>query len=150
MKVFSRSVLQTMGALATIAAVVVTGPVFASDTARPDDASVYFINVKNGDTVTSPVLLQFGLRGMGVAPAGVPNIPNTGHHHLIIDAELSGDALKLPVPADDKHRHFGKGQTEAKIALSPGEHTLQLVLGDWKHVPHIRPVMSKRISITVK
>ncbi|MEM7405837.1 MAG: DUF4399 domain-containing protein [Pseudomonadota bacterium] len=150
MKVFSKPVLQTFGAWATLGAVLIAGPVTAGDTSRPDGASVYFINVKNGDTVASPVHLQFGLSGMGVAPAGVPNIPDTGHHHLIIDAELAGDALKLPVPADEKHRHFGKGQTEAKIELAPGEHTLQLVLGDWKHVPHIRPVMSERITITVK
>src|ERR1700758_3918616 len=84
----------------------------AAQTPSPAGAKVYFINLKDGGEVTSPLLVQFGLSGMGVAPAGVEK-PNTGHHHLIIDTKLSGDELKQPIPMDDSHRHFGNGQTEA-------------------------------------
>jgi hypothetical protein len=109
--------------------------------------SLYFINVKNGDTVASPVTLQFGLKGMGVAPAGVEKAA-TGHHHLLVDvAELDVNA---GIPMSDQHRHFGLGQTEVSIALKPGMHTLQLVLGDQNHIPHHPVVMSERITVTVK
>ena len=76
--------------------------------------------------------------------------PNTGHHHPLIDATLSGDELKQPIPMDDGHRHFGNGQTEAMITLPPGPHKLQLVLGDWSHIPHTPPVMSDVITVTVR
>jgi hypothetical protein len=76
--------------------------------------------------------------------------PNAGHHHLIIDTQLSPEQLKQPIPADDQHRHFGGGQTETVLTLPPGPHTLQLVLGDWSHIPHNPPVMSPVIKITVK
>jgi hypothetical protein len=118
-------------------------------TPSPNGAKVYFINLKDGQEVTSPFLVQFGLSGMGVAPAGVEK-PNTGHHHLLIDTTLSGDALKQPIPMDDTHRHFGNGQTEAMITLPPGPHKLQLVLGDWSHIPHTPPVMSDVITVTVR
>jgi hypothetical protein len=118
-------------------------------TPSPSGAKVYFINLKDGQEVTSPFLVQFGLSGMGVAPAGVQK-PNTGHHHLLIDTTLSGDELKQPIAMDDKHRHFGNGQTEAMITLPPGKHTLQLVLGDWSHIPHVPPVMSNVITVTVR
>jgi Domain of unknown function (DUF4399) len=109
--------------------------------------SLYFINLKNGDTVASPVNVQFGLRGMGVAPAGIEKAA-TGHHHLLVDvAELDVNA---GIPVSDQHRHFGAGQTETSIALKPGVHTLQLVLGDQNHIPHHPVVMSDRITITVK
>ena len=117
-------------------------------TPSPPGAAVYIINPKDGDVLTSPFRVEFGLTGMGVAPAGVEK-PNTGHHHLIIDTTMSGDALKQPIPADDQHKHFGGGQTETMVTLPPGKHTLQLVLGDWSHVPHNPPVMSKPITITV-
>ena len=120
-----------------------------AETPSPAGAQVYIINLKSGDTVTSPFKVQFGLTGMGVAPAGVEK-PNTGHHHLIIDATLSPDELKAPIASDAKHMHFGAGQTEAMITLPPGQHTLQLVLGDWSHIPHVPPVMSEKITITVK
>lgn len=132
------------------AALSATGPAPAqSPTPSPAGATVYIINLKDGDTVTSPFKVQFGLTGMGVAPAGVEK-PNTGHHHLIIDTTLAGDALKAPIPADAKHVHFGGGQTESMVTLPPGQHTLQLVLGDWSHVPHVPPVMSAPITVTVK
>ena len=121
----------------------------AGETPAPEGAKVYFINLQDGDTVTSPVLIQFGLSGMGIAPAGVEK-ENTGHHHLLINAKLEGEDLDYAVPADEQHVHFGKGQTETNIELPKGTHTLQLVLGDWSHVPHDKPVMSDRITITVE
>ncbi len=129
-------------------------PAFAQNTPSPAGARVYFVNLKDGDTVSSPVLIQFGLSGMGVAPAnhdGGDAHRNTGHHHLLINTPaLTGEALRSGIPADDNHRHFGGGQTEARITLPPGQHTLQLVLADWMHVPHNPPVMSERITITVR
>ncbi len=96
--------------------------------------------------MTSPVTVRFGLRGMGIAPAGVA-MENTGHHHLLIDTSLP--AFNIPVPADANHVHFGKGQTEAQVTLAPGKHTLQLLLADHLHVPHDPPVVSKEITISV-
>jgi hypothetical protein len=120
-----------------------------AQTPSPAGAKVYIINPKDGAEVESPFLVQFGLTGMGVAPAGVEK-PNTGHHHLLIDTRLTDEQMKEPIPADDTHKHFGGGQTEAILTLPPGQHTLQLVLGDWTHVPHVPPVMSEPITITVK
>ncbi len=117
-------------------------------TPAPKDAKVYIISPRDGATVKSPVRVRFGLVGMGVAPAGV-DIPDTGHHHLIIDLDEL-PSLDLPLPATDNVMHFGKGQTEAKIELSPGKHTLQLVLGDKIHLPHSPAVISKKITITVE
>ena len=117
-------------------------------TPSPKGAKVYIISPRDGATVKSPVRVRFGLIGMGVAPAGV-DIPDTGHHHLIIDLDEL-PSLDLPLPATDNVKHFGKGQTEAKIELSPGEHTLQLVLGDKIHLPHSPAVISKKITITVE
>ena len=115
--------------------------------AAPKDAELYFISPQDGATVKSPVTVRFGLRGMGVAPAGVA-MENTGHHHLLIDAELPPQ--DLPVPADANHVHFGKGQTEAAVTLAPGRHRLRLLLGDHLHIPHDPPVASKPITITVE
>jgi len=86
---------------------------------------------------------------MGIAPVGVQN-ERTGHHHLLIDSKLSDEELKRPIAADAKHVHFGGGQTETTVTLPPGSHTLQLVLGDWSHIPHNAPVMSQVITVTVK
>ena len=113
----------------------------------PADAKVYIVSPADGAVVSSPVKVIFGLSGMGVAPAGT-NIENTGHHHLIIDAPLPD--VNQPIPADDNHKHFGKGQTETTIELTPGTHTLQLLVGDWLHVPHDQPVTSEQITITVE
>ena len=112
----------------------------------PVDATAYIVLPSNGDVVSNPVKVVFGLNGMGVAPAGT-NIPNTGHHHLIVDVPLPDTGM--PVPSDDNHLHFGKGQTETIIELAPGKHTLQLLLGDWLHKPHDNPVSSEQITITV-
>ncbi|HEV2286121.1 MAG TPA: DUF4399 domain-containing protein [Steroidobacteraceae bacterium] len=116
-------------------------------TPSPPGAEAYIISPKNGATVKSPVRVQFGLKGMGIAPAGV-QFDNTGHHHLLIDSDPPAD-LAAPLPATDKIVHFGKGQTEALVTLAPGKHTLQLLLADRNHVPHNPPVMSKKITITV-
>lgn len=110
-------------------------------------AELYFISPADGETLSSPVLVRFGLKNMGVAPAGVDK-PNTGHHHLLIDTGLP--SMSQAVPNDENHRHFGGGQTEASIELSPGVHTLQLLLGDFSHIPHETPVISEKITITVK
>jgi hypothetical protein len=136
-------------ALAAFVSILISFAPATAQTPYPTGASVYFINLNDGDTLSSPFKVQFGLVGMGVAPAGVEK-PNTGHHHLIIDTTLSADELKAPIPADAQHLHFGGGQTEAMVTLPPGQHTLQLVLGDWSHVPHVPPVMSPVIKVTVK
>lgn len=113
----------------------------------PADARVYFINLKNGDTVKSPVLVQFGLKGMGIAPAGM-KAEGTGHHHLLLnDPQVN---LGQSLPATEQVMHFGKGQTETTLELKPGKHTLQLVLGDYKHQPFNPNVSSEKITITVK
>ncbi len=118
-----------------------------AETPSAPGAEVYFISPLDGQTVHNPVTVRFGLRGMGVAPAGVAQA-NTGHHHLLIDVpELP--APGQPVPADEQHRHFGAGQTETTLELAPGVHTLQLLLGDQAHVPHQPPVVSQRITIQV-
>src|ERR1700722_1851143 len=96
----------------------------AAQTPSPAGAKVYIINLKDGAEVTSPFLVQFGLSGMGVAPAGVEK-PNTGHHHLLIDTTLTPEQAKEPIPADDRHLHFGGGQTETMLTLPKGTHTLQ-------------------------
>ena len=115
--------------------------------AAPAGAAVYFLNLKNGDVVASPLLVQFGLRGIGVAPAGVEK-ENTGHHHLLIDvAEID---VNTALPMSDSIRHFGGGQTEARVELKPGTHTLQLLLADHNHIPHHPLVISERITVTVK
>jgi hypothetical protein len=116
-------------------------------TPSPPGAEVYIVSPVNGAKVHSPVRVVFGLKGMGVAPAGV-KYENTGQHHLLIDTAVPAD-LSAPLPANDKIVHFGKGQTEASITLPPGKHTLQLVLGDLNHIPHNPPVISKKITITV-
>ena len=113
----------------------------------PDKAMLYIITPQDGDTVSSPVKVIFGLKGMGVAPAGI-KMKNTGHHHLLIDLAQLPD-LNLPIPSDEQHKHFGKGQTEVSIELEKGEHTLQLILGDHMHVPHEPPIISKKIRIKV-
>lgn len=117
-------------------------------TPAPPGGTVYFLSPSDGATVTSPFIVRFGLRGMGVAPAGV-QAPNTGHHHLLIDVETLPPEDQ-PLPANDQIRHFGLGQTEAEVTLPPGMHTLQLVLGDALHIPHQPPVRSEKITITVQ
>ena len=135
--------------LAALFCVLVVFPAYSGETPAPDGASVYFIDLEDGATVSSPVTIRFGLSGMGIAPAGTEK-EHTGHHHLLIDVTLDDDALNWPLPSDDNHRHFGGGQTEVQLELTPGEHTLQLLLGDWSHIPHNPPVMSDQITIVVE
>ncbi|THF62184.1 DUF4399 domain-containing protein [Pseudothauera rhizosphaerae] len=133
--------------LALAALLVALASPAAARTPAPEGVELYFIAPADGATVRNPVVVRFGLRGMGVAPAGV-EMAKTGHHHLIVDAPLP--PLDQPVPADAQHLHFGGGQTEVKLDLPPGRHELQLLLGDHLHVPHDPPVMSPRIVITVE
>lgn len=114
----------------------------------PENAEVYFVQPSDGATVEGTIKVVFGLRNMGVAPAGVDKA-GTGHHHLLIDTEVPSD-LSKPLPATDQIKHFGGGQTETEITLQPGKHTLQLLLGNYAHVPHSRPVASEQITITVE
>jgi len=133
-----------------VAALLLATPLaFAQQrTPSPAGAEVYIISPKDGAKVHGPVLVRFGLKEvMGIAPAGVTK-ENTGHHHLLIDTDAPAD-LSAPLPSTDKIVHFGKGQTETTLHLSPGKHTLQLLLGDPNHVPHDPPVISKKITITV-
>ena len=112
------------------------------------DTELYFISPQDGDKVSGEFNARFGLRGMGVAPAGV-EAANTGHHHLLIDIDTL-PPMDAPLPKTDQVRHFGGGQTETTLNLAPGTHTLQLVLGNYSHVPHNPPVMSEKITITVE
>ncbi|WP_257388565.1 DUF4399 domain-containing protein [Tahibacter caeni] len=117
-------------------------------TAAPAGAELYFIAPADGATVGKEFTVRFGLKGMGVAPAGVTT-DKTGHHHLLIDVtELP--PMNQPLPNDAQHKHFGGGQTEATLTLPPGKHTLQLILGDALHIPFDPPVMSPKITVTVK
>lgn len=140
----------------TVAALAMTASMaFAQSTPAPDGAEVYFVNLEDGATVSAPVKVVFGLSGMGVAPAGTEK-ENTGHHHILVDRAPLGEGpdgeeeLETGLPADENHIHFGGGQTEVTLDLEPGEHTLQLVLGDMNHVPHDPPVTSDVITITVE
>jgi hypothetical protein len=126
------------------------GAAIAADLPRspaPKDAELYIVSPQDGASVASPVTVRFGLRGMGVAPAGIA-MADTGHHHLLIDTDLP--PFNLPIPADDRHVHFGKGQTEATVTLAPGRHRLQLLLADHLHIPHDPPVVSNQVTIFVK
>ncbi|MGD9597864.1 MAG: DUF4399 domain-containing protein [Steroidobacteraceae bacterium] len=130
--------------LLAVATVQAAGP----RTPSPAGAELYIQAPADGATVKGPVTVRFGLKGMGVAPAGI-KFENTGHHHLLIDTEVPAD-LSVPLPATDHVVHFGKGQTETTVTLPPGRHTLQLVLGDYLHIPHDPALVSKKITITVK
>jgi hypothetical protein len=121
-------------------------PLTGGPTPSPPGAEVYFDDLKDGATVPSKVTVHFGLRNMGIAPAGTDR-QNSGHHHLLIDADLP--PLDQPIPNDFNHLHFGGGQTETELTLKPGEHTLQLLMGDKDHIPHTPPVMSPRIKVRV-
>lgn len=146
-----------MKAIYTVA-VICLSATFAwagGETPSNPDARVYFVNLSDGDTVSSPVTVVFGLSGMGVAPAGT-EAENTGHHHLLIDrppigeGEDGADELAYGLPSDGNHLHFGGGQTEVTLELASGDHTLQLVLGDAGHVPHATPIVSQVIRISVE
>jgi hypothetical protein len=136
--------------LLTLSFMLMAAFAVAQDRVAPAaDAEVYFISPKDGATVQGPVTVRFGLKGMGIAPAGV-KFDNTGHHHLLVDMDFSELKLDAPMPATDKLRHFGKGQTETTLTLPPGKHTLQLVFADYLHQSFDPPLHSKKITITVK
>ncbi|WP_371228473.1 DUF4399 domain-containing protein [Roseovarius sp. 2305UL8-3] len=130
-------------------------PAWTGGTPAPEGAEVYFVNIEDGSTVSSPVTVVFGLRGMGVAPAGTEK-ENTGHHHILINRAAFGegaedaDMMENGLIADENHVHFGGGQTEVTLDLEPGTHTLQLVLGDLNHVPHDPPIVTEVITVTVE
>lgn len=114
-----------------------------------DGAKVYFITPQNGQVMNGEFKVKFGLSGMGVAPAG-SKVENTGHHHILINKDVSKIDFTMPLPATDQIKHFGGGQTETVLKLPKGEHTLQLLLGNYLHIPHNKPVISEKITITVK
>ena len=130
----------------TLALAVASHALLAA-TPAPAGAEVYFISPLNGAHVKGKMTVRFGLRGMGVAPAGVA-APDSGHHHLLVNADPMPDLTK-PLPVSDMVRHFGKGQTETELELAPGVYKLQLLLGDSLHVPHSPPVMSGTITVTI-
>lgn len=139
--------MKMLNASIALAALIVSGSAAAGDTPSPKNAYLYIGWPNNGEVIHSTNFkVWFGLRNMGVAPAGVEKA-FTGHHHLIIDAPLP--SMDEEIPSDHNHLHFGKGQTETRLTLPPGKHTLQLLLGDYNHVPHNPPVVSQKITITV-
>ena len=138
--------------LALVFALSLLGLAFAGDSPSPASAQVYFVNLVDNQEVRSPFRVVFGLRGMGVAPAGVDNkaFKHIGHHHLFINAVLTDEIRNSFIPFDDQHRHFGKGQTETELDLPPGKYTLMLVFGDAYHAVHNPVVASETITIEVK
>ncbi|NIF78713.1 DUF4399 domain-containing protein [Paraburkholderia sp. Cy-641] len=136
-----------VAAVAVFTSVGPSGAAYAEQTPSPPGAEEYIIWPPDGAVIHGGKLwVRMGLRNMGVCPKGVA-IPNTGHHHLLIDTDLP--PLDQEIPSDRQHLHFGAGETDARIELPPGKHTLQLILGDHNHVPHVPPVYSKKITITV-
>ena len=133
---------------AALALLSLTPAVHAQGKSAPKDAKLYFITPHDGQRIRGGFWCRFGLRNMGVTHAG-DDYANSGHHHLLIDVRDPIDP-KQPIPQDKSHLHFGAGQTEAYIELPRGRHTLQLVLADWTHIPHVPPVMSETITVTVK
>jgi len=139
--------------LSTVLAILmlIAAPAQSGDTPAPEEAYLYIGWPNDGEVISTsgdkPFRVWFGLRYMGVAPAGI-DVPNTGHHHLLIDTPLP--PLDEPIPADENHIHFGLGQTQTELVLPRGEHTLQLIMGDHAHVPHNPPVVSRQIKVTIR
>lgn len=131
-----------------LAGITCLGQVALPKSKSAPGAKVYIISPSHGETVGKTFSVKFGLQGMGIAPAGM-KFPNTGHHHLLIDVEDLPD-LNKPLPTTEKILHYGKGQTETMLTLTPGSHTLQLVFGDYLHIAHDKPLISRKIRITVK
>ena len=141
--------MRTLVIAAWLLAAALLAPLAAAQERTPSaaGAEVHIITPKNGATVHNPFVVKFGLKGMTVAPAGT-KAENSGHHHLLIDTDPPAD-MNAPLPATDKIVHFGKGQTETSLTLSPGKHTLQLLFADAMHIPHNPPLVSKKVTITV-
>lgn len=150
MKSLCRLLLSGLSLLCIVLVMALTTPsAFAAELSHaPDDARVYIIAPQDGDSVSQEFTVKFGLSGMGIAPAGYDK-EGTGHHHLLIDIDEL-PPLTEPLAATSQIKHFGGGQTEAQLSLAPGEHTLQLLLGNYTHIPHDNPVLSDKISITVE
>jgi hypothetical protein len=122
----------------------------SSKTHWPADAKVLFVEPKNGAEISGPVKVVMGVSGIEIAPAGTDKA-NTGHHHILIDTDVpTGEKAEYPLPAEDNIKHFGKGQTETSLTLTPGKHSLQLVVGDGNHIPYDPALASEKIYITVK
>jgi hypothetical protein len=138
---------QEAGPVAAEDPVATEPPAALPRSAAVDGAKVFFITPADGDTVASPVSVEFGIEGMSVVAAGVDEA-HSGHHHLLVDTDLPD--MGLPIPADAHHIHFGDASTTTELELSAGEHTLRLLLGDHLHIPHDPPVMSEPITITVE
>lgn len=138
---------RTLLRAAVLSTVAASTPALAGKTSSPNDTLLYIIWPHNGDRVRGPFWCRFGLRNMGVTHAGDAT-PNLGHHHLLLDVDEPLD-IEQPIPSDKNHLHFGAGQTETRLDLSPGRHTLQLVLGDAEHLAFVPPVASRKITITV-
>lgn len=143
-------ILFTTVSLLAVAATLLAqqGAITIPKSKAPEGAMAYIISPLDGETVGQTFTVRFGLKGMGVAPAGVQK-ENTGHHHLLVDVEEMPD-MNFPLPANDNFRHFGGGQTETELTLPPGKHTLQLVLGDYLHIPHDPAIVSKKVTVHVK
>lgn len=142
--------LRTMlaAALTAVLTLLLALPATAGDTPAPKDAMVYFIWPHDGTVIKGGKFwVRMGLRNAGVAPKGV-EMANVGHHHILVDTDLP--SMDQPIPNDRNHLHFGAGETEARIELPPGKHTLQLLLGDHNHTPHNPPVYSKKITVIVQ
>lgn len=134
-----------------VSALMISMTATAEESSRKsyEGAKLYIISPANGAKVRSPFKVQFGLSGLGVAPAGIAK-EKTGHHHLLIDTDVKEVDMSKPLPATEKIKHFGGGQTEVMLELPPGKHTLQLLMGDENHVPFDPPLMSEKITITVR
>ena len=139
---------QRGAAMAILAGLLLTAPSAArtQQQAMPEDARVHILWPEDGQTIRGGFWVRMGLSGAGIAPAGVAKA-GTGHHHILVDAPLP--PLDQPVPNDRNHLHFGLGQTEARLDLPPGRHTLQLLLADENHLPHQPSLYSKQITVTV-
>jgi hypothetical protein len=114
----------------------------------PVDAQAYIVEPADGAVVPETFTVKFGLSGMDLVPAGIEQ-ENSGHHHLLIDQPELPD-LSTSLPSTEQIRHFGKAQTKTELTLSPGKHTLQLVLGNYLHIPHDNPIISESITIKVE
>ncbi len=121
--------------------------VMVARTPSPAGAKVFIITPADGAVMSSPVLVEFGVEGMAIVPAGTVH-PAAGHHHLLVDTDIP--ALDQPIPKDANHIHFGDGSASVELNLQPGVHTLQLLLADYAHIPHDPPVISEKISITIQ
>lgn len=128
-------------------AALASGMAAAQPAPMPEAARAYILWPPDGQVIRGAFWVRMGLSGAGIAPAGV-EVPGTGHHHIIVDAPLP--PLGEPIPHDSRHLHFGLGQTEARLDLPPGRHTLQLIMADADHIPHDPPVLSRRITVTVR